>query len=47
MDKKLTDEQITAVVQALFTRATSPASNEPTAAAAAVLLTWLKWLDEK
>ena len=45
MEKTLTDEQITAVVQALFTRATSPAPNQP--AAAATLLAWLQWLDEK
>ena len=45
MEKTLTDKQIAAVVQALFTRATSPAPDQP--AAASALLAWLQWLDEK
>ena len=45
MEKTLTDEQIAAVVQALFERATSPALNQ--SEAAAVLLSWLQWLDSK
>ena len=45
MDKKMTDEKITAVIDALYTRATGAGSDQPKAAE--VLLSWLQWLDEK